>query len=111
MGSAVLALQIATRMVLTLPDGALAVPGAGHAVMTDNPEGFAHAVKTFLTRLRFARGELATRPFGSLVSLVVRARHERLYIATMVVLDRLPDRDGSDQGPYLMQVGIRELSP
>lgn len=39
LGSAVLSPHIAKRMVLTLPDGVLTtVSGAGHAVMTDNPE-------------------------------------------------------------------------
>jgi len=41
--------HMAKRIVLTLPDGALTtVSGAGHAVMTDNPEGFSHAAGKFL---------------------------------------------------------------
>jgi len=47
--SAVLSPHMAKRIVLTLPDGALTtVSGAGHAVMTDNPEGFSHAAGKFL---------------------------------------------------------------
>jgi pimeloyl-ACP methyl ester carboxylesterase len=48
--SDVLSAEIADRMVdEVLPQGKLAViPQASHSVMTDNPEGFNHAVGTFV---------------------------------------------------------------
>src|SRR2546426_5581038 len=50
--SDILAPDAAQRMVAAMPHGQLAtVPGAGHSVMGDNPEGFYQAVKTFLDRL------------------------------------------------------------
>jgi pimeloyl-ACP methyl ester carboxylesterase len=50
--SDILAPDAAQRMIAAIPKGQLAtVPGAGHSVMGDNPEGFYHAVKTFLDGL------------------------------------------------------------
>jgi len=50
--SDILAPDAAQRMVAAMPRGQLAtVPGAGHSVMGDNPEGFYQAVKTFLDGL------------------------------------------------------------
>jgi pimeloyl-ACP methyl ester carboxylesterase len=50
--SDILAPDAAQRMVTAMPRGQLAtVPGAGHSVMGDNPEGFYQAVKTFLDGL------------------------------------------------------------
>jgi pimeloyl-ACP methyl ester carboxylesterase len=52
MGSAVLSPHIAKRMLLTLPAAEMTtVSAAGHAVMTDNPEGFLRAVAKFLGSL------------------------------------------------------------
>jgi pimeloyl-ACP methyl ester carboxylesterase len=49
--SAVLAADTAVRFVRELPGAAVAeVPGAGHSVMGDNPEGFLGAVRPFLAR-------------------------------------------------------------
>ena len=51
-GSSVLSLSVAERMVGILPDGCLAsVKLAGHAVMIDNPEGFAEATLSFIRRI------------------------------------------------------------
>jgi pimeloyl-ACP methyl ester carboxylesterase len=51
-GSAILTRSVANRMTELLQDGALiSVRLAGHAVMVDNPEGFATAVIPFLLRL------------------------------------------------------------
>ena len=51
-GSAVLSRDIAERMIQLIPDARLqSVPVAGHAVMLDNPEGFAAAVRPFLLDL------------------------------------------------------------
>jgi pimeloyl-ACP methyl ester carboxylesterase len=48
-GSAVLSLAVAERMMHVLPNGRLAsIRLAGHAVMLDNPAGFAQAVLPFL---------------------------------------------------------------
>jgi pimeloyl-ACP methyl ester carboxylesterase len=50
--SDILAPDAAQRMVAAIPRGQLAtVPGAGHSVMGDNPEGFYQAVQTFLDKL------------------------------------------------------------
>jgi pimeloyl-ACP methyl ester carboxylesterase len=50
--SSVLPLSIAKRMVDVLPNASLAsVELAGHAVMTDNPQGFADAVLSFVTKV------------------------------------------------------------
>lgn len=53
LGSAVLSPQVAERMVQqALPAGTLStIAGAGHAVMTDNPERFTRAVREFLESL------------------------------------------------------------
>ena len=46
--SDVLAAETADRMVEVLPNGTLEIVGrASHSVMTDNPEGFAEAMKRF----------------------------------------------------------------
>jgi len=47
--SDVLSVEIAKRMIDTLPDGRLVeIPGAGHTVPADQPEAFARAVRSFL---------------------------------------------------------------
>jgi len=49
--SAILTREAAERMRRELPGCAVAeVPGAGHAVMGDNPDGFVAAVRPFLAR-------------------------------------------------------------
>jgi pimeloyl-ACP methyl ester carboxylesterase len=51
-GSALLSRDVAERMIESMPDARLhSVPMAGHAVMLDNPEGFAGAVGPFLLNL------------------------------------------------------------
>jgi pimeloyl-ACP methyl ester carboxylesterase len=51
-GSAILTKAAANRMLATLPKGlAKVVPASGHAVMTDNAEGFAAATLPFITQL------------------------------------------------------------
>jgi 3-oxoadipate enol-lactonase len=51
-GSAVLTRAAAKRMIELLPDGSLvSIRLAGHAVMIDNPEGFAGEILPFLLRL------------------------------------------------------------
>jgi pimeloyl-ACP methyl ester carboxylesterase len=48
-GSAMLGRKAAKRMANELPNCRLhTVPGAGHAVMLDNPDDFLHATGTFL---------------------------------------------------------------
>ena len=52
-GSAVLHADVAERMEKMLPNGCLwTITHAGHAVMVDNPEGFAEALYPFLSQLR-----------------------------------------------------------
>jgi pimeloyl-ACP methyl ester carboxylesterase len=52
-GSAVLPRAVAERMVESMPNARLqSVPSAGHAVMLDNPEGFAAAIGPFLSDLQ-----------------------------------------------------------
>jgi 3-oxoadipate enol-lactonase len=51
-GSALLSRDAAERMIASCPDARLhSVPVAGHGVMLDNPEGFAAAVRPFLSQL------------------------------------------------------------
>jgi pimeloyl-ACP methyl ester carboxylesterase len=59
-GSALLSRDVAERMVESMPDARLqSVPMAGHAVMLDNPEGFAGAVSPFLFNLAERRPTFA----------------------------------------------------
>jgi pimeloyl-ACP methyl ester carboxylesterase len=58
-GSAVLHRDVAERMINSFPDARLqSVPSAGHGVVLDNPEGFASAVRPFLSEL-LTRGATA----------------------------------------------------
>jgi 3-oxoadipate enol-lactonase len=60
--SSVLPLSIATRMVALLPDGCLSsVKLAGHAVMIDNPEGFAAAMLSFIREKLLSKSSPAQR--------------------------------------------------
>jgi pimeloyl-ACP methyl ester carboxylesterase len=54
--SAVLSAQVVKQMLRVLPNARAAiVDGAGHAVMTDNPAGFAQVVRSFLSDLPVRR--------------------------------------------------------
>jgi pimeloyl-ACP methyl ester carboxylesterase len=59
-GSAVLPREVASSMAKLLRNGRFcSVPLAGHAVMTDNPDGFADAVSPFLCELLARNGMIS----------------------------------------------------
>jgi pimeloyl-ACP methyl ester carboxylesterase len=70
-GSAVLPVSVAKRMVEVLPSGFLAsIRLAGHGVMVDNPADFAAATLSFITeRLDVAPARLPHEPTASLTSI------------------------------------------